>query len=83
MDLFLLIGVTLIAAGIVDYVISKVVFNKRVDALNDEIKPGMSPDERRPIEEKLKTMRMVSQSLTFSAIFLVLAGIFMVGQASL
>ena len=68
------VGYALIVTGLMEFVIARVVFAPKQRETMQNIKPGMSPEARRPFEEKLKVLNFILKSLTFLGIFLLVAG---------
>lgn len=68
------VGYALIVTGLMEFVIVRMLFAPKQREALKNMKPGMSPEAKRPFEEKLKVLNFISKSLTFLGIFLLVAG---------
>lgn len=65
----------LIFVGIVDLIISTVIFAKKAKMLEATINPTMSPEQKKPIEMQVQTQKMVVMAMRLAGVIFIAMGI--------
>lgn len=65
----------LIFVGVVDLVVSTLIFAKKVKMLEATIKPTMSPEQKKPIEMQVQTQKMVVMAMRLAGVIFITMGI--------